>query len=256
MAMLLIFPLVSMNAFAAGTVELKSYTTTIDPRGSMVIIGKASGLTPFVPITLTVTDPSGKVIYSPTVSFDSSGNFKYTIQPTLPKFATGTFTVEATHRDLATPVTLTFEVHAVGSVPSSGTSTSSTCTASELSAMGKCMPFNISGATVSGSSIDKDSNAIVIKLATSNEGTLTINPSNEIIQGISLILVDGQQWDDVTISGNEVTVTFPAGTEKIEVLGTSVIPEFGTITALILVMSIAGIILMTRKHKSFVFPKI
>lgn len=254
--MLLIIPLVSMNAFAAGTIELKSYTTTIDPKSSMIIIGKASGLTPYVPITLTVTDPSGKIIYSPKVSFDSTGNFKYQIQPTLPQFSTGTFIVEATHPDLEVPVQFQFEVFPVGSVPTSGSSTSSTCTASELSALGNCIPFTITGATVASSTIDTNSKAIVIKLSNSNDGTLTINPSSDIITGISMVLVDGQEWDDVTISGNEVTVMFPAGTEKIEVLGTSIIPEFGTIAALILVMSIAAIVFMTGKYKALGFPKI
>ena len=243
-----------MNAFGAGSIELKSYNTSIDPKGSILIIGKASGLTPHIPIKLTVTDQSGKLIYAPNVEFDSNGNFKYHIQSTLPQFSTGTFSVEATHRDLEVPVQLQFEVYAIGSVPPSGSS--STCSASELSAMGHCIPFSISGATVSSSSIDQSYNAIVIKLSNSDEGTLTINPSTNIIKGISLILVDGQEWDDVTISGNEVTVMFPAGTEKIEVIGTYVIPEFGTIAALILVMSIAGIVFMTGKYKALGFPKI
>lgn len=256
MAMLLIVPLVSMNAFAAGTVELKSYSSTVDPRGTVVILGKASGLTPYVPITLTVTDPSGKVIYNPKVSFDSTGNFKYTIQPTLPQFATGTFTVEATHKDLEKPVTFIFEVFPTGSVPSTGTSTSSTCTATELSAMGNCIPFTLTGATVASTTIDQKGKAIVIKISNSNEGTLTIKPDSKIISGIFLVLVDNEEWDDVTISGNEVTVMFPPGTEKIEFLGTSVIPEFGQIAALILVMSIAAIIFVTGKYKVLAFPKI
>ena len=111
MAMLLILPLFSMNAFGASSIELKSYNTSIDPQGTILVIGKASGLTPHIPIKLTVTDQSGKLVYAPNVEFDDDGNFKYHIQPTLPQFSTGTYTVEATHRDLETPVILQFEVH-------------------------------------------------------------------------------------------------------------------------------------------------
>jgi len=75
MAMLLILPLFSMNAFGASSIELKSYNTSIDPQGTILVIGKASGLTPHVPIKLTVTDQSGKLIYSPNVAFDDDGNF-------------------------------------------------------------------------------------------------------------------------------------------------------------------------------------
>ena len=111
MAMLLILPLFSMNAFGVASIELKSYNTSIDPKGSILVIGKAGGLTPHIPIKLTVTDESGKLIYAPNVEFDGDGNFKYHIQPTLPQFSTGTYTVEATHRDLEAPVLLQFEVH-------------------------------------------------------------------------------------------------------------------------------------------------
>lgn len=256
MAMLLIIPLFSMNAFGAGSIELKSYTTTIDPKGSILIMGKASGLTPHIPIKLTVTDQSGKLIYAPNVSFDGNGNFKYHIQPTLPQFSTGTFSVEATHRDLEMPVLLQFEVFPTGSVPTSGGSTSSTCTANELSAQGKCIPFSIAGATVSSSSIDKNSNAIVIMLSNSNQGSLNIKPSTDTIRGISTVLVDGKESKNVVINGNDVTVSFPPGTQKIEIIGTYVIPEFGPIVMVILVMSIAGIVFMTGKYKVLRFPKI
>jgi len=114
MAILLILPLFSMNAFGASSIELKSYSTTIDQRGTILVIGKATGLTPHIPVQLTVTDPSGKLIYSPSVPFDGDGNFKYHIQPTLPQFSTGTYTVKATHRDLAQPVQLQFQVYPVG----------------------------------------------------------------------------------------------------------------------------------------------
>ena len=103
-----------MNAFGASSIELKSYSTTIDQRGTILVIGKASGLTPHIPVQLTVKDPSGKIIYSPNIPFDGDGNFKYHVQPTLPQFLTGTYTVEASHRDLAQPVQLHFQVYPVG----------------------------------------------------------------------------------------------------------------------------------------------
>ncbi len=256
LAMLLIIPLVSMNAFAAPSIELKSYSSTIDQKASMLIIGKASGLTPYVPITLTITDPSGKVIYSPTVSFDSNGNFKYNIHPTLPQFPTGTYTVEATHRDLEVPVSIQFEVLPVGSAPTSGSATSSTCTANQLSAQGKCITYSIAGATVSSSSIDKNSKSIVIMLSNANQGSLNIKPSTDTIRGITTVLVDGKESRNIIINGNDVTISFPPGTQKIEVIGSYVVPEFGPIAMIILVMSIAAIVFVTGKYKVLGFPKL
>jgi len=41
--------------------------------------------------------------------------------------------------------------------------------------------------------------------------------------------------------GNKVTVMFPAGAETIEIVGTHVVPEFGTIAAMILAVAIVSI---------------
>ena len=47
-----------------------------------------------------------------------------------------------------------------------------------------------------------------------------------------MVLVDGEEWDDAEINGNEITVMFLAGAEEIEIFGTHVIPEFGAIAAI------------------------
>ena len=52
-----------------------------------------------------------------------------------------------------------------------------------------------------------------------------------------------------TISETEriISVNFPAGTEKVEIIGTFVIPEFGTIAMMILVVSIVSLIVLSSK---------
>ena len=70
-----------------------------------------------------------------------------------------------------------------------------------------------------------------------------------------MVLVDGQEWNDVEISGNEVTVMFPAGTEKIEVVGTFVIPEFGTIAVMILAVAIISIIAVSAQSRLSIMPR-
>jgi predicted secreted protein with PEFG-CTERM motif len=87
------------------------------------------------------------------------------------------------------------------------------------------------------------------------DGTLTINPSSDAIRGIFMVLVDGEEWDDVEINGNQVTVDFPAGTTEIEIIGTFAIPEFGTIAALILVVSIISIIVVSSRTRLNVLQK-
>jgi hypothetical protein len=248
---LLILPMVTMNVFGEASIELKSYNTSIDPNGNVLVIGKISEAVPYVPVKLTVTDPSGKTIYSPNVEFDSNGNFKYLIKPPLPQFSLGTYTVEATHRDLVTPVSLQFEVLSVG-----GVAPGERCTGNELDVQGYCMPYSIIGASVTSVSLNPQSKSIVISLSNSGAGSLNIKPSTSIIKGISNVLVDGEEADNVIINGDDVTIMFPEGTSEIEIIGTAVIPEFGPITMAILGMSIIGIVFMTGRYKVFGFSKI
>ncbi len=129
------------------------------------------------------------------------------------------------------------------------------CSVDELSISGACVPFSISGAKVISARANTIDNSLVISLSSSEPGTLTMNPSSDVIRGIFMVLVDGEEWDDVEITGNDVTVMFPAGTEEIEIIGTFVIPEFGTIAAVILSVGIISIIAVTAKTKLSVVPK-
>jgi predicted secreted protein with PEFG-CTERM motif len=138
------------------------------------------------------------------------------------------------------------QVELTGGVPSGVE-----CDLNELNANNYCIPYSITGATVSSSSLDTKNKSIVIMLSDSDEGTLAIKPSTDIIKGISLVLVDGQEWDDVTISGNDVTIMFPAGTEEIEVIGTFVVPEFDSLAVLILIISIITVVVFSRKRLMF-----
>jgi len=70
-----------------------------------------------------------------------------------------------------------------------------------------------------------------------------------------MVLVDGEEADDVEINGNTVTVEFPAGAEQVEIIGTFVIPEFGTIAAMILAVAIISIVAISAKSRLSIVPR-
>jgi predicted secreted protein with PEFG-CTERM motif len=131
------------------------------------------------------------------------------------------------------------------------------CAPGELAASGQCIPYTITGtdAGVSSAKFSSASNSLIIQISSLSDGTFTINPSTDAIRGIFMVLVDGEEWDDVVINGNEVTVDFPAGTGTIEIIGTFAIPEFGTIAALILAVAIISIIVVSSRTRLMVLPK-
>jgi predicted secreted protein with PEFG-CTERM motif len=70
-----------------------------------------------------------------------------------------------------------------------------------------------------------------------------------------MVLVDGEESDDAEINDNTVIVPFHAGTEEIEIIGTFVIPEFGTIAAMILAVAIISIIAISSKSRLSIVPR-
>jgi len=129
------------------------------------------------------------------------------------------------------------------------------CGANQISASGQCIPYSISGGTVTGATLNTNDNSIVININAEDDGILTVTPSKTVQDGIFMILVDGEEWDDVEIVANQVTIMFLAGTEQIEIIGTFVIPEFGTIAAMILAVAIISIIAISAKSRLSIIPR-
>ncbi len=124
-----------------------------------------------------------------------------------------------------------------------------------LSGAEDVIPYDITGGAITGSTINLDNNSIVLNLSAVDDGTLTISPSESTQSGIFMVLIDGQEANDVTIDGNTVTVPFLAGAQTIEIVGTFVIPEFGTIAMMILLVSIVSIIAISAKSRLSIVPR-
>ena len=124
-----------------------------------------------------------------------------------------------------------------------------------LSDVEDTIPYDISGGILTSATVNTDNNSVIISIDSDDDGTLTISPSESTQKGIFMVLVDGEESDDVTIDGNTVIVPFNAGTEEIEIIGTFVIPEFGTIAAMILAVAIISIIAISSKSRLSIVPR-
>ena len=51
--------------------------------------------------------------------------------------------------------------------------------------------------------------------------------------------------------GLTITIPFKKGTEKIEIFGSYVVPEFGQMVMIVLAVTIIGIVIISRKTNSF-----
>ena len=223
----------------------ENFDYTYDHNSVITINGHSKLNNPDTPIVIEVTDPIGNLVSVQQIMVQPNSDFNVKFNSGGPLWKKdGMYIIKAQGGG---PFTIfKTKVELSGGVPSGVK-----CAVNELNANNYCIPYSISGATVSSSSLNTKNKSIVMKLSDADEGTLTIKPSTDIIKGISLVLVDGQEWDDVTISGNDVTIMFPPGTEEIEVIGTFVIPEFDSIAILILVVAIVTGVVFSRKRLMF-----
>ena len=127
------------------------------------------------------------------------------------------------------------------------------------------LTYGISGGVINQVFPDTETHSLIVQIDSISNGTLAIKLPREVIDAKFgeeddnfFVVIDGLEVDfDETKTGNERTVTidFPQGTEEIEIIGTSVVPEFGAITILILIVSIFSAIFVS-KSKLGLFPKI
>ena len=98
-------------------------------------------------------------------------------------------------------------------------------------------------------------NSIVISLETAEDGVLSVTTSDFLIRSFNdggfLVVVDGEKIHSVKYENKILTIPYTAQTEKVEVYGSYVIPEFGTIAILVLAAAVVSIIVLSRKHSMF-----
>jgi len=106
---------------------------------------------------------------------------------------------------------------------------------------------------------DLDAVSLLIYIETTDEGSITLAiPRSVLDASINdgddefFVLVDGEEVDFEEIRTSvdrTLTIDFLAGTEQIEIIGTFVIPEFGTIAAMILAVAIISIVAISAKSR-------
>jgi predicted secreted protein with PEFG-CTERM motif len=230
----------------------ENFDYTYDHKSVITINGHSKLNNPEIPITVTVSDPIGNIVTVDQIMVKPDSDFQLTFNTSGSLWKKdGMYIIKAQ----GGPASTIFKTSVVltGAVPSG-----IECSDNELNADGYCIPYEISGAHVSSASLNPQGKSIVLILDDAKKGTLTIKPSSDIINGIFMVLVDGEESSDISITGNEVTIMFPEDSTEIEVVGTFVIPEFGPVAVLILTIAIiSGVIISNKKlHLSSSFQKL
>ncbi|MDC6463610.1 PEFG-CTERM sorting domain-containing protein [Nitrosopumilus sp.] len=106
---------------------------------------------------------------------------------------------------------------------------------------------------------DMDAVSLLVHIESTDDGSITLTIPRSVLDATInngddqfFVLVDGEEVDFeeiITSTDRTLTINFLAGTEEIEIIGTFVIPEFGTIAAMILAVAIISIIAISSKSR-------
>ena len=253
----------SANQMLLDDIPVSVWTDKTDYGHSDMIMveGQVANVASGFPVTVTVVSPLNSIVTIDQISVAQDGSFETTLNTAGAMWKyDGTYTIKvnygSTEKSNSAQVELTggVEPNLIYNTPNNNKQ----CGVGDLSTSGQCIPFTITGGSVVGTTLSPgDNGSIIIRINAEDDGTLTVSPSKTTMEGPFMVLVDGEECDEpeCEIVGNKVTVMFPAGAEEIEIIGVHVVPEFGTIAAMILAVAIISIIAVSAKSRLSIMPR-
>ena len=232
--------------------------TNYEHNDMIMVTGQVANVASGFPVTVTVVSPLNSIVTIDQLTVADDSSFETTLNTAGAMWKyDGTYTIKVNYGSAEKSNSAKVELTGgVAYTPTYSTPTADKqCSVNEITASGQCVPFSISGGMVTSATLNTNDNSIIININANDDGILTVTPSKTVQDGIFMVLVDGEEWDDVEIVANKVTIMFPAGAEEIEIIGTFVVPEFGTIAAMILAVAIVSIIAISAKSRLSIMPR-
>lgn len=250
----------STSAFADTAIEINVSKENIQSLDPVLVTGKITGVSEYKPVRLTITDPDGVIVYKPQVIINEDGTFKKLIQPTLPSFKAGTYTVIASHEETKIIAQTQFTV-TTEAIPRNQVTQPSSGSAVSIQQDTGSNKITLAADTINGSNIIKISGNTDIR---STDITFIVKaPSGNIISVGQIspdaqgrfqleIKTGGSIWKEdgiYTITANQGSTSEYKKSIQVEIKEGVVVPEFGVIASLVLGISVFTMIMISSKSK-------
>jgi len=218
-------------------------------------------------VTLRIFNPMNTLITIKQINVNDDGTFSGLIPTSIGgQWAKdGTYTIIANYFG-STPATTQFEY---GGMVSAGvkSTTPEAPISKEISDDSQSLTledyelgYELTGAKIIRITPDFEMKSLIIEIETYSDGELRITFPKDVIhtdeEGF-FVLVDGEETNHEATFDNDnwsFVIPFSNGSQEIEIIGTYVIPEFGTIALLILVIGISTILVISTKNKQILYP--
>ena len=244
----------TLPAFAESLISVETGKNSYNEGETIVISGKVGTIIKDTPVLIQIFSEDNKFVDIAQIMVAEDGSYSHTVIAERPLWSkAGEYTVRASFggesiaetqfsfspKTDAPIATDTFEVDA----GSYGTFD---------------VEYSIDGGIVKNMLIDKDTFALIVVIESTDEGSISLEIPREVLDAKKqdntddtfIIIIDGIEapyQETVTDSNSRVvTINFQQGDSDIEIIGTTIIPEFGTIAVMILVIGIITTIFVTK----------
>jgi predicted secreted protein with PEFG-CTERM motif len=225
-----------------------------------------------VPVSIIVKAPNGNLVSIAQIDVGADKKFstEITAGGALMKVE-GTYTITVQYGNVNRTAETSFEFTGVMEDQTSGdqiTEQESIVTDTTISVQGSVdlVRYEITGGKLLSIMTDVDVKSLIILIEATDDGSLTITIPRSVLDALLgdgsddgfFVLVDDEEVDfdeTTTATDRTLTIEFYAGSEVIEIIGSFVIPEFGTIAAMILAVAIISIIAISAKSRLSIIPR-
>ena len=219
-------------------------------------------------VTLRIFNPMNTLITIEQISVNNDGTFSGLIPTSIssPNWAKdGTYTIIADYYS-SERATTQFEYGVIGSADiregdSQVEETQDEEFSKSLMLEDYELGYELTGAEIIRITPDVEMKSLIIEIVTYSDGDLRITFPDDVIdtdeEGF-FVLVDGIETNHSVVYDKNnwsFIIPFEHGTEEVEIIGTYVIPEFGSVVMLVLLVSIGTIIVISTKNKQIFFAR-
>lgn len=230
---------------------------------TIMVTGEVKELLSGFPVTLQLIAANGNLVTVQQLEVGADRMFSTEIAAGGPLWkAEGTYTIKVLYGTESRTAEATFDFGGPGgsTTPSPSTGPTQMVERTDFS-----VGYSITGGSIVSIAPDDEANSLIITIDSTDDGELTITLPRELIDAKIgdedddfFVLVDGEEvdFDETTTSSDRtLTIQFPIGAEEIEIIGTFVVPEFGTIAVMILAVAIISIIAVSARSRLSIMPK-
>ncbi len=238
---------------------------TYDDGETITITGQVSQRLSGYPVTLQVISANGNLVTVKQLDVSEDNTYGTDIAAGGALWRSqGTYTIKVLYGTDTRTAEATFEFSGSAGTAPSGKTVPVTGNPELL------VGYSIKGGKIISIEPDVSAKSLMVTIETTSDGEVKLMIPREVIDARNgpdgksgddvdfFVLVDGSEVDfdeTTTASDRTLTIPFADGTSQIEIIGTWVIPEFGTMAAIILAVAIVSIIAVSARTRLSIMPR-